>query len=442
VRRVRVIGISWGWKLAILAAVGARGTVENPVAARAPGRMRLADNGRAENLDGKSMSFTAVSAALSAALEAGQLAGVSYAVFRRGELLDQQCLGWADREAGVALREDHLFRAFSNTKLVTSCAVLQLVEQGRVGLDDPVGRFIPALAQLRVLRPGATTIGDGVPAREPVRVRHLLTHTAGFTYGFTQPGTPIAEAYRAARIGDPALDLAQMTQALAGVPLLFEPGTGWSYSVATDVAGRLVEVVSGQTLDAYFQQHVFEPLGMRDTFFHLPPDRQQRLAALYIGDPREPLRPGLSRADHLPYEGAYLRRPAYLNGGGGLVTSLADFTRLVQTLLRGGAPLLQPGTMPLVTGNQLPAGMWLRFPGQPERTGHGHSLAAAIVVQPSGDRAFAEGDVYWGGLAGTKWFFSPRDDLGAVLMTQRFGGSDLPYWPDFLRALRRDLAGA
>jgi CubicO group peptidase (beta-lactamase class C family) len=388
------------------------------------------------------MDFPAADAALQAALDGEQLAGVSYTVFRRGEVLARKCLGWADREARVPVREDHLFRAFSNTKLVTSCAALQLLEQGRFGLDDPVGRYIPALRELRVLRPGATRVEDSEPAREPVRIRHLLTHTAGFTYGFTQPGAPIAVAYREARVLDPALDLAQMMEALGRLPLRFEPGSAWNYSVATDVVGRLVEVVSGLELDAYFRRHVFAPLGMHDTFFSVPAEKQDRLAALYIGSLKEPLRPGLRRADHLPYEGAYRRSVPFLGGGGGLVSSLDDYGALVRALLGGGAPLLRPETMALVTRNQLPQGMWIRFPDQPLQVGRGHSLAAAVVVEEKPELGLAKGQVYWGGLAGTKWFFSPREELAVVLMTQRYMGSDLPYWPAFLRALRQDLRAA
>jgi CubicO group peptidase (beta-lactamase class C family) len=388
------------------------------------------------------MDFLAVDAALQAAIDGEQLAGVSYAVFRRQQVLARKCLGHADREARVPVREDHLFRAFSNTKLVTSCAALQLLEQGLFSLDDPVGQYIPALGNLRVLRPGATSVEDTVPAREPVRIRHLLTHTAGFTYGFTQPDAPISAAYRAARVLDPTLDLAQMMEALARVPLLFEPGSAWNYSVATDVVGRLVEVVTGQKLDEYFRRHIFAPLGMHDTFFSVPPDKGERLAALYIGSLKEPLRPGLRRADNLPYEGAYRKSMPFLGGGGGLVTSLDDYSALVRALLQGGAPLLQPETQALVTRNQLPDNMWIQFPGQPPQVGRGHSLAAAVAVEDTPDAGLVEGQVYWGGLAGTKWFFSPREDLAAVLMTQRYMGSDLPYWPAFLRALRQDLGPA
>ena len=286
------------------------------------------------------MDLRAVAAALQQWIDRDQLAGVSYAVLRGGALAGQRCLGWADKEAREPLRDDHLFRIFSNTKLVTGCAALQLLEQGRFRLDDPIGEYIPALANLRVLRPGATALGDTEPAREPVRIRDLLTHTAGFTYAFLQPDAAIARAYVAAGLVDPALDLARMMDALGKLPLLFQPGSAWNYSVATDVVGRLIEVVGGQPLDACFQQQVFDPLGMHDTFFFVPPEQAHRLAALYVGDLQDPGKPGLRRADQLPYPGAFLQRVPRLTAGGGLVSSLGDHATLVRVLVQGGAPLL------------------------------------------------------------------------------------------------------
>lgn len=386
------------------------------------------------------MDLREVDGVLQSWVDREQLAGVSYAVLRGGEVLARNCLGWADREAGVPLRHDHLFRIFSNTKLVTSCAALQLLEQGRFSADDPIGEYIPALANLRVLRPDAATIDDTEPAREPVRIRHLLTHTAGFTYSFLHPDAPIARAYMAAGLADPALDLAAMMEALGRLPLLFQPGSAWNYSVATDVVGRLVEVVSGQRIDAYLQRHVFEPLAMRDTFFVVPEDRVDRLAALYIGNLREPNRPGLRRADHLPYEGANRKPVPRLNPGGGLVSSLADYASLVRALLQGGAPLLQPRTMPLLLQNQLAPGQWIGGAGIPHVPGRGHSFAASVTVAPSAvDPASMPGELQWGGLAGTKWFLSPRENLAAVLMTQRYMGSELAFWGEFKQALRRVL---
>lgn len=365
------------------------------------------------------------------------LVGASYAVLRDGNVIARGCIGHADRESGTVLREDHIFRAFSNTKLVTSIAALQLHEQGRFDFDDPIGDHIPELRELRVLRAGATSLDDTEPAREPVRVRHLLTHTAGFTYGFLDPSAPIAKAYADAGMLDPAVTLADQVKRLANLPLLFQPGTRWNYSVATDVVGRLIEVLSGVALDDYFRRHVFEPAGMTDTGFFVPAKDAERLAALYIGDLGDPSKPGLARADNLPYPGAYLQRQPRLNPGGGLVTTLGDYARLIEVLLRGGAPLLNPSSMRLVLENQLPEGMWIQFPGYPALPGRGHSFAASVTVEPfEGDPTSRPGDLQWGGLAGTHWFFSPREGLGAVLMTQRYMGFGLPFWPKFKEAVR------
>lgn len=389
------------------------------------------------------MDLRSVDEALQSWVDGEVLPGVSYAVVRGGEVVARRAIGWADREARVPLREDHLFRIFSNTKLVTSVAALQLLEQGRFQLDDPVGRFIPALADLRVLRPGATDIADAVPAAEPVRIRHLFTHTAGFTYAFLDPALPIARAYVAERMTDPALDLAGEVEALGRLPLLFTPGSAWNYSVATDVLGRLVEVVSGQRLDAYFERHVFAPLHMQDTFFFVPADKAGRLATLYVGDLREPERPGLQRADHLPFAGAFRTPGSRLNPGGGLVSSLDDYTVLVRALLRGGAPLLRPETMRLVWENQLAPGQWIGFPGLPVEEGRGHSLAAAVRVAHSADDPGSPvGELQWGGLAGTKWCIWPDHDAAVVLMTQRYMGHGLPYWPRFRNGVLAALRSA
>jgi CubicO group peptidase (beta-lactamase class C family) len=280
-------------------------------------------------------------------------------------------------------------------------------------------------------------MADSEPASGPVRIRHLLTHTAGFTYAFLQPDAPIAKAYLAAGIADPGRDLAQMTQALGTLPLLFEPGTAWNYSVAIDVVGRLIEVVSGQALDDYLQDHILAPLGMRDTFFFVPQEQAHRLATLYVGNLQEPEQPGLRRADHLPFEGAYRKRVARLNPGGGLVSSLGDYTALVRVLLQGGAPLLKPATMPLLTQNQLAPGQWIQFAGYPGMEGIGHSFGASVTVHPhAADPTAVAGDLEWSGLAGTQWLISPRRNMAVVLMTQRYMGSWLPFWPRFKQLLR------
>jgi CubicO group peptidase (beta-lactamase class C family) len=386
------------------------------------------------------MDLRAADAALQAKIDGDVLAGVGYAVLRGDEVVARNCLGWADRERRVPMREDHLFRIFSNTKLVTSCAALQLLEQGRFGLDDPVGEYLPALAHLRALKPGATDLDDTEPA-QPVRIRHLLTHTAGFTYAFVDPTAPIAHAYQQAGISSWQRTLAQQVEALGRLPLLFQPGSAWSYSVATDVVGRLIEVLNGAPLDACLRRQVFEPLGLRDTGFHVAPEDAGRLATMYVGDLKQPLRPGLRRAEELPFPGAYLEPMPWLNGGGGLVSSLRDYTALMRALLRGGAPLLKPQTMELVTRNQLEPGRWIGLQGLPVQEGRGHSFACAVRVEASAaDPGSPVGDLSWGGLAGTQWCIWPRENLAAVLMTQRYMGHVLPFWTEFKQHLRAALA--
>jgi CubicO group peptidase (beta-lactamase class C family) len=384
------------------------------------------------------MDLSALDAALQDEIDREVLPGVSYAILRGGETIATRCLGWADREQRIGLREDHLFRVFSNTKLVTSCAVLQLVEQGRCGLDDLVADYLPALRSLRVLRPGATSLADTEPCREPPRLRHLLTHTAGFTYAFTDPGAPLGKAYTEAGVHDRMRSLVQMVEALEGLPLLFTPGTDWNYSIAIDLAGRILEVVTGQRLDAYLQANVFDPLQMRDTCFFVPPEQQHRLAALYVGD--APHRRGLRRADHLPYPGAYLSPVPRINPGGGLVSSLGDTCKLLAVLQGGGAPLLQPQSMAWVLENQLPPEVWVTSAGR-RLPGRGHSFAGSVTVQASElDPASAIGDLQWGGLAGTKWLVSTSGGYACALMTQRFMGYDLPYWDRFRGLLRQAMA--
>lgn len=373
--------------------------------------------------------FSAVHAAMRRYVDAEILPGVSSAVLVGRDLTDLHCAGWADREAKVALREDHIFRVFSNTKLATSCALLKLYEEGRIGLDDPVERFLPQLAKRRVLRPGATTIDDTEPARGPITIRHLMSHSSGLSYGLLDPGTLIYQAYVGRRVLNPGATLAEMIDALEPLPLVFHPGGGWEYSVATDVLARVVEVISDQRFDAFIQSRILAPLGMNDTSFVVPEDKRARFTAYYAGaDVLEPMKPGLTRTDDAPYAQAYLRPAAKLSGGGGLVSTLPDMIALVRSLLPGGTTLLKPATIALMMTNQLPENIWIRFPRFGEIVGKGYGLAGAVTLAPSpAEPAGAVGEFQWGGLAGTHWWISPRQKLAGLLMTQR----QFAFWHPF-----------
>ncbi|MBU2286564.1 MAG: beta-lactamase family protein [Gammaproteobacteria bacterium] len=361
---------------------------------------------------------------------------VSTALLRGRTVVDRFCYGHADREAGVALREDHIFRMFSSTKLVTSCAVMMLVEDGRIRLEDPVEKYIPELANRQVLRPGATSLADTEPARSAITLQHLMTHTSGLSYGLFDPGTLLYTAYNGAGVRNMSQDLGAMMTALAPLPLSFHPGTQWEYSVATDVLGRVVEVVTGERFGRFLSHRIFEPLGMADTDFWVPPEKRDRLCALYVGvDLADPTRPGLLRADASPYPGAYLSPPARDSGGGGLVSTLDDSIRLIQSLVpdpAGGPTLLQPATVQQMFSNQLPPGMHVQFPNVPTQPGWRFGLGSAVrdAAAPT-DPKDIPGEVSWGGLAGTLWWIHPRLGIAAVLMTQRYFGFGNAYAQQF-----------
>lgn len=392
-----------------------------------------------------SKSFQAVHGAMQAWVDAEILAGASCALLSGAEVVDRHCAGWADKEAGVALREDHLFRVFSNTKLVTSIAALQLVEQGRLRLDEPVETYLPALGGRRVLRPGATRLDDSVPARRSITARHLLCHSAGLSYGFLDPGSLIYQAYSASRVMHADSSLAGLIESLAPLPLTFHPGEQWEYSIASDVLARLVEVASGQRFDRYLAQAVFAPLGMVDTYFVIPPEKHDRLTAYYAGASRgDPTVPGLRRLAGSPYPGAYLAPVARHSGGGGLVSSLADMVALLRSLMPGAASaLLRPDTVAAMMSNQLPPGVSIGFPTVGAVPGKGYGLGGAVILQPgAGDPPASAGEFEWGGIAGTQWWINPRHNIAGVLMAQRQMGFWNPYTFEFKRLAYRALLAA
>jgi CubicO group peptidase (beta-lactamase class C family) len=371
--------------------------------------------------------FRPAHAAMRRYVDGNLLPGFSSAVLVGRDLVDVSCIGWADKEAQIPLRVDHIFRIFSNTKLITSCAALLLFEDGRFQLDDPIEGFIPQLAARRVLRPGATSLDQTEPALRPITIRHLMSHSSGLSYGLLDPRTLIFNAYNERKVNSPATTLAEMIDVLADLPLAYHPGASWEYSVAIDVLARLVEVISGQRFDAFIQSRILGPLGMVDTGFVVS-DRH-RLVAYYAGaDPVDPMKPGLMRADALPYPGAYLRPFPRQAGGAGLVSTLPDMVALIRSLLPGGRTLLMPETIELMMTNQLPEGVWIRFPAYGEIRGRGHGLAGALILERSAfDHQDAGGELFWGGRAGTQWWISPGRNTAGLIMAQREAGFAHPF---------------
>ncbi len=379
--------------------------------------------------------FGAAHAAMRRLVDGNILSGVSSAVLVGRDLVDVNCTGWADKEAQIPLRSDHLFRVFSNTKLITSCAALLLFEEGRFQLDDAIEKFIPQLGNRKVLRPGATSLDDTEPARGSITIRQLLSHSSGLSYGLFDPGSVMFKAYQERKVLNPTRPLADMIDALAELPLVYHPGTSWEYSVATDVVGRLVEVVSGQPFDSFIQARILGPLGMVDTAFVVPEKDRSRFAAYYAGaDLMDPMKPGLTRTDNSPWPGAYLSPIPWLSGGGGLVSSLPDMVALIRSLLPGGPTLLKPETIAEMMTNQLPDGVWLRFAMTGVAVGKGYGLAGALTVQPAPyDHADSSGEFWWGGVAGTQWWISPKTGVAGLLMTQRQMAFFHPFAIEFKR---------
>jgi CubicO group peptidase (beta-lactamase class C family) len=273
------------------------------------------------------------------------------------------------------------------------------------------------------------------PAKSSITIRHLLSHSSGLSYGLFDPGTPIFKAYNERKVLNPMTTLADMIDALADLPLVYHPGTSWEYSVAIDVMARLVEIISGQPFDQFIQSRIFGPLGMVDTAFVVPEKDRSRLAAYYAGaDLMDPMKPGLTRTDNSPYPGAYLRPFPRFNGGGGLVSTLPDMVALIRSLLPGGPALLKPATIAPMMTNQLADGTWIRFAMMGEMPGKAYGLAGGLILEPSPfDHPDSAGELYWGGVAGTQWWISPKTNVAGVMMTQRQMSFVHPFAFEFKR---------
>lgn len=357
-------------------------------------------------------------------IDGGVLAGWQLVVARGGAVVWHERRGLADIEAGTRVRPDTLWRLRSMTKPVTAVAAMMLYESGAFALDDPLDRWLPEFAAPRVYQFGPPERPGTITSPEPIRVRHLLTHTAGLSYGFNHVH-PVDALYRAAEEepGWADADLAARCERWASIPLLYVPGTGWTYSVANDVLGRLVEVIGGQRLDEFFAQRIFGPLGMTDTGFWADGERATRLAAAYGRDPADGK---LVRDDAETAEGT--KPPAFLSGGGGLVGSAADYHRFTQFLVRGGeldgVRLLGARTVDLMFRNHLPGGASFTAlqpapPAWPPAPGLGFGLGLAVVADPVAAGTPASACTgFWSGALNTEFFVDPADDLVAMFFTQ------------------------
>lgn len=356
-------------------------------------------------------------------IEPRKIAGCQTLVERRGRIAYYQSQGTMDLESAQPVRDDTIWRIYSMSKPVTSVALMTLYERAHFQLADPVHKFIPEWRDLKVCEVG----GDGsvriVEPRRPMEVRDLLMHMSGLTYG-REPDHPVDRLYREVGVVNRDTTLELFVKQLADIPLKFHPGTRWHYSFSTDVCGRLVEIISGRPLDQFLQSEVFDPIGMVDTGFMLPEEKVDRFPASYRRRRRDKALALVEGAEPSVY-----RKPrAFLSGGGGLVSTSADYLRFCRMLSNGGeldgARILGPKTIELMTMNHLPGGVDLRKValgnfGETGFDGIGFGLGFAVSlgeVETAGTGS--PGHYYWGGAASTIFWIDPVEDLIVIFMTQ------------------------
>jgi CubicO group peptidase (beta-lactamase class C family) len=349
-------------------------------------------------------------------VDSGRLPGILTQIYRRGQLAHTGMAGHIDLERGKPMREDAIFRIYSMSKPITAVALMMLVEEGMIGLDDEV-----------------------TPCQRPMKVVDLVTHTAGLTYGFMNR-TSVDAAYRRLSIAAPSAEggLDAMIENLSTLPLDFSPGTQWNYSVAIDVMGYLVQKLSGVSFGEFLRTRLFEPLGMTDTAFWCPPEKINRFASCYM-----PAEGGGIKVQDDAGHSTYAKPPNLESGGGGLVSTAHDYMRFCRMMLGGGTldgvQILSPKTVALFSLNHLPNGKELAEmapPGNFSESGYsgvGFSIGCGVNINVAKTRLpGTTGEFFWGGAASTAFWIDPKEDLAVVFMTQVIGS-------DVRLTLRRDL---
>ncbi|MCY3544989.1 MAG: serine hydrolase [Chloroflexi bacterium] len=366
-------------------------------------------------------------------IDNGKLASGMTMLARHGKVFHFEPYGALDLESGAPVERDTIFRFYSMTKPITSVAVMMLYEEGRFSLDDPVGKFIPELASMKVYDGMGETGMRLTQQDRPITIRHLLTHTSGLSYGFHQD-SPVEEMYRKADITPSDGTLQEMVEKLGRLPLVTQPGTKWRYSFATDVLGYLVQVVSGKPFDRFLQDRIFTPLGMPDTSFYAPEEKLHRLATVYGASEN-----GVIAPLHNDLVDRHTRPHTLFSGGGGLVSTGSDYMRFCQMLLNGGVlgdeRLLAPKTVEMMRSNHLTDDMRPFAVGQSNASdtkGCGFGLGFRVVMDIAQHGIIGSNGIYsWGGAASTVFWIDPQEDLVAILLTQFMPSSYYPLRREF-----------
>ena len=404
---------------------------------------------KAEDVGMSTERLKRITSWLEAQVSSNRLAGCSALVARQGEIVYQQSTGHSDVEAGKAFADDTIVRAFSMTKPITTVAAMMLYEEGAFQLDDPIARYLPEFLNTPVWAGGNAPLEDTLPQETPITVRQIMTHTSGLTYGFMQTNV-VDAAYRKAGVGGPSdiKNLQAWVKKAAEIPLVSQPGSQWNYSISTDVLGRLVEVWSDLSLEQFFHERIFAPLKMVDTGFHVREENRPRFSALYSplsgdgmssvaksGDPFAEKKTGIKLQESSD-KSKYFEPAEIFSGGGGLVSTLADYGRFCQMLLNGGVldeqRILGRKTVEYMRTNQLPNNSDMAAMGQPvwsetSYDGIGFGLGFAVVLDPVKAHIITSvGEHHWGGAASTFFWIDPEEDLYVIFLTQLIPSSTYP----------------
>ncbi|NNE57052.1 MAG: beta-lactamase family protein [Hellea sp.] len=378
----------------------------------------------------------AMDSLLSGAVDSGEIIGVSALVFDEGQVVYENAFGLRDRERGDPVELDTVFRIYSMSKPITSALIMDLVEEGKISLDDPVSKYIPELADMQV----AGVDDNGTPKlsaqTSPMTIEDLLLHRAGLGYGIFGPMNPVEELYEKAGLFEQGEDLSAKMQKLSRLPLVAQPGDGWYYSYSIDVLGRVAEVVTDEKFSDLLQDRIFDPLGMKDTGFYVRPDQKPRFASNYA----------LTENGFVLQEDGqtseFLTKPEFESGGGGLISTLDDYAAFAQMLLQGGSykgvQILKPETVRLMMSDHMDPDdtfmmSWLGA-DKNKSFAYGGSIITGDTEDQIAATGEAEGTYSWGGMARTNFHVDPNNNAFAVIMLQYFVQPDPPIH-DAFRAL-------
>ena len=381
-----------------------------------------------ESVGFSSSRLRVLDAAMDHAVDGGEVAGILTMLVRHGKIVDLHMHGVKSIATGAPITRDTIFRMYSQTKPMIGVAMMILYEQGRWRLEDPVSKFIPQFATLKVM---SSVDAKGQPILEdmkhPPTMRELMTHTAGFGYGL-RSGNPVDDAFRDKKVMT-SNGLQEMIDKIATIPLLYQPGTRWSYSAAVDIQGYIIEKLSGQKLGDFMADHIFKPLGMKDTGFVVPPGNAGRLASVYVMNPQTNKLLELTH-ELFPAVQDFTKPPPLESGGGGTVSTVDDYARFCQMILNhgqlDGVRILSPATIALMQANHIEstvgqdATSTIGIPIGGNALGFGLDFAVVLDAAMLGTLQ-GNGSIWWGGAAGTWFWIDPKNDLFFLGMIQRFG---------------------